>query len=331
MKKVKVSVIIPVYNVEKYIKKCLDSLVNQTLKDIEIIVVNDGSPDKSQKIIDKYVKKYPDMIKSYVKENGGQGSARNFGFDKSKGKYICYVDSDDYIDEDMIEKLYNNIEQEKSDIAICGNKIISEDYQLIKNETAFEYDYHDNVVNALFGKMAVWNKIYKRELIEDNNLQFRSKVWYEDLDFSVKAILSANKISYIDEPLYNYLLRPGSTMNNSNINRNLELIQAFDEVLTYAKKNKKYNKKKDEIEFLCVDHMYISAIVRIILADADKKNKKVVIKKFKDYLNENFKKFKKNKYLKSLKGNRKIIYNLIKNNLYGFVKMIFKIKQGVGK
>ena len=98
--KIKVSVIVPVYNVEKYIDKCLDSLVNQTLKDIEIIVVNDGSPDNSQKIIDKYVKKYPNKVKSFIKENGGQGSARNLGMEYAKGEYISFVDSDDWIDFD---------------------------------------------------------------------------------------------------------------------------------------------------------------------------------------------------------------------------------------
>ena len=103
----KVSVIVPVYNVEKYIKKCLDSLVNQTLEDIEIVVINDGSPDNSQKIIDKYVKKYPDKVKSYIKQNGGLGSARNYGIEKAMGKYLCFVDSDDYINLDALEKLYN--------------------------------------------------------------------------------------------------------------------------------------------------------------------------------------------------------------------------------
>ncbi|MEI3251451.1 MAG: glycosyltransferase family A protein [Candidatus Gastranaerophilaceae bacterium] len=97
MNKYKVSIIVPVYGVEKYIDKCLDSLVKQSLKEIEIIVVNDGSQDNSQKIIDKYVKRYPDKIKSYIKENGGQGSARNYGLEKANGEYIGYVDSDDFI------------------------------------------------------------------------------------------------------------------------------------------------------------------------------------------------------------------------------------------
>ena len=105
--KIKVSVIVPVYNVEKFIDKCLNSLVKQSLKEIEIIVVNDGSPDNSQKIIDKYVKKYPEKVQSFIKENGGQGSARNIGIVKAKGEYISFVDSDDWLDLDALEKMYS--------------------------------------------------------------------------------------------------------------------------------------------------------------------------------------------------------------------------------
>ena len=129
-----VSIVVPVYNVENYLAKCLDSLVNQTLKDIEVIVVNDGSPDNSQKIIDKYVKKYPKLVKSFIKENGGQGSARNFGLEYAKGEYIAYVDSDDYVETNMFEEMYNIASKENSDIVICGNNVVSLDYKIIKEE-----------------------------------------------------------------------------------------------------------------------------------------------------------------------------------------------------
>ena len=102
---IKVSVIVPVYNVEDYLARCLDSLVNQTLKEIEIIVVNDGSPDNSQKIIDKYAKKYLN-IKAYKKENGGLSDARNYGIKKANGEYIAFIDSDDFVTTDMYEKMY---------------------------------------------------------------------------------------------------------------------------------------------------------------------------------------------------------------------------------
>ena len=191
----KVSIIIPVWGVEKYISKCLDSLVNQTLEDIEIIVVNDGSPDNSQKIIDEYVKKYPDKVKSYIKENGGQGSARNYGIEVSTGEYIGFVDSDDFVELDMFEKMYNKAKQDKSDIVVCGSYNVSEDYSN-KEKDVFVANYDTDLENVIFGKMAVWNKIYRINIIIDNKITFKEKVWYEDLAFTLKAIINSTKFSF---------------------------------------------------------------------------------------------------------------------------------------
>lgn len=314
----KVSVIIPVYNVENYLRKCLDSLVNQTLKDLEIIVVNDGTTDNSQEIIDEYVKKYPKKVVSIIQENGGQGTARNTGLLHAKGEYIGYVDSDDYVEENMYEELYKKAKEEDSDIVICGNNVVKENYDFLSKE---EVDKE-----FLLGKMAVWNKIYKKNIIVDNKIQFRSKVWYEDLDFTMKVYFSSKKISYVDKPLYNYLLREGSTMNNNNIKRNLELIQAFDSLIDYCKDKKIYNKVKDEIEFLCIYHMYIFAITRVLNTNNNYKAKIAIINKFRDYINSNFPNFKQNKYLYLLPKRRKLIYNLINSKFYCIIMGIFKIK-----
>ncbi len=314
----KVSVIIPVYNVENYLRKCLNSLVNQTLKDIEIIVVNDGTLDNSQEIIDEYVKKYPKKVVSIIQENGGQGAARNTGLLHAKGEYIGYVDSDDYVEENMYEELYKKAKEEDSDIVICGNNVVKENYEFLSKE--------DVDKEFLLGKMAVWNKIYKKNIIVDNKIQFRSKVWYEDLDFTMKVYFSSKKISYVDKPLYNYLLREGSTMNNNNIKRNLELIEAFDSLIDYCKDKKIYNKVKDEIEFLCIYHMYIFAITRVLNTNNNYKAKIAIINKFRDYINSNFPNFKQNKYLYLLPKRRKLIYNLINSKFYCIIMGIFKIK-----
>lgn len=319
---IKVSIIIPVYNVEKYIHKCLDTLVNQTLKDIEIIVVNDGSPDNSQKIIDEYVKKYPKIIKSFIKENGGQGSARNFGLIKANGEYIGYVDSDDYVEKTMFEKLYNKAKHDDLDIAICGSYNVTEDGN--RKEELDNIYFNNKKKNAFFGRKAVWNKIYKRELLIGNRLEFRSRVWYEDLDFTMKAISHAKKIGYVNEPLYDYLIREGSTMNNSNIDRNLEILLAFDQVLKYD------NLKKylDIIEYMAIDHIYISTIVRILIAKADNNKKRENIEKLITYMNNNFKDYQDNIYLKLLPRNRRIVYNLLRIKAYFLIKLIFKVKKG---
>ena len=318
----KVSVIIPVYNVENYLRKCLDSLVNQTLKDIEIIVVNDGSPDNSQTIIDEYVKKYPKKVVSVIQENGGQGAARNSGLLHATGEYFGYVDSDDYVEKNMYEELYKKAKEENADIVICGNNIVKENYELLTKE-AVDKEF-------LLGKMAVWNKIYKKSIIVDNKISFRSKVWYEDLDFSMKVYLSSNKISIVDKPLYNYLLREGSTMNNNNIERNLELIESFDSLISYCKNKGIYNETKEKIEFLCIYHMYIFAITRVLNTDNKYKDKITIINKFRKYINSNFSNFKNNKYLYLLPKKRKLIYNLINLKFYYIIIGLFKIKNSGG-
>ena len=326
MSKYKVSIIVPVYGVEKYIDKCLDSLVKQSLKEIEIIVVNDGTKDNSQKIIDKYVKKYPDKIKSYIKENGGQGSARNYGLKKAMGEYIGYVDSDDFVEKDMYKKLYNKAKENNYDIVVCGNYNVSEDYQN-KNIDTFINNYNTDLEKIFFGKMAVWNKIYKRDILIKNKLEFKEKVWYEDLAFTLKAIMNSNTFAFIDEPLYDYLIREGSTMNNSNVQRNLEILDAFNDILSYIKHNKK-EEYFSKIEFLAIDHIYISAIVRVLKADADYKVKRETIKKLIDYMNKKFPNYKNNKYINSLSKKRKIVYKLINMKMYGLINLIFKVKKG---
>ncbi len=326
MNECKLSIIVPVYGVEKYIDKCLNSLVKQSLKEIEIIVVNDGTKDNSQKIIDKYVKKYPDKIKSYIKENGGQGSARNYGLKKASGEYIGYVDSDDFVEKDMYKKLYNKAKENNYDIVVCGNYNVSEDYQN-KNIDAFINNYNTDLENIFFGKMAVWNKIYKRDILIKNKLEFKEKVWYEDLAFTLKAIMNSNTFAFIDEPLYDYLIREGSTMNNSNVQRNLEILDAFNDILSYIQHNKK-EEYFSKIEFLAIDHIYISAIVRVLKAEADDKVKRETINKLIDYMNKKFPNYKNNKYINTLSKNRKIIYKLINIKMYGLINLIFKVKKG---
>ena len=326
MNECKLSIIVPVYGVEKYIDKCLNSLVKQSLKEIEIIVVNDGTKDNSQKIIYKYVKKYPDKIKSYIKENGGQGSARNYGLKKATGEYIGYVDSDDFVEKDMYKKLYNKAKENNYDIVVCGNYNVSEDYQN-KNIDAFINNYNTDLENIFFGKMAVWNKIYKRDILIKNKLEFKEKVWYEDLAFTLKAIMNSNTFAFIDEPLYDYLIREGSTMNNSNVQRNLEILDAFNDILSYIQHNKK-EEYFSKIEFLAIDHIYISAIVRVLKAEADDKVKRETINKLIDYMNKKFPNYKNNKYINTLSKNRKIIYKLINIKMYGLINLIFKVKKG---
>ena len=221
---IKVSVIVPIYNVEKYLRKCLDSLVNQTLKDIEIICINDGTKDNSVDIVNEYLQKYPNVI-LINQENQGLGMARNNAMKHAKGDYIAFVDSDDWVDLNMYEVLYNKAIETNADIVECDYRMVFENSTKIKNRSLFGSLHTWKNFPIVCGKVfdwkfvkkqlfdglrrMVWNRLYKRSLIFDNNLAF-PKGKCEDYPFSLDAVLSAKSIVYCPKTLYNYLIRFGS-------------------------------------------------------------------------------------------------------------------------
>ena len=155
----KVSVIIPVYNVEDYIDRCLKSVIEQTLEDIEIIIVNDGSTDDSKKIIEKYINQYPNKIIYLEKENGGLSSARNFAIPYAKGEYIAFLDSDDYIEPEMYEQMYNKAIKENADLVECD--FIWEYPNKKKSDIGMEYTNKKEAIEK--ARVVAWNKLYRRE------------------------------------------------------------------------------------------------------------------------------------------------------------------------
>lgn len=224
---VKISVIVPVYNVEKYLRKCLDSLVNQTLKDIEIIIVNDGTKDNCQIIIDEYEKKYPN-VKALKKENGGLSSARNFGLKHATGDFVAFVDSDDTVEDNYLEILYNNIIDTKSDIAVVGYKVVNENDDItyystkdadLDDDMVVTYE-DDEIIKELLLQKRIKNfvcKLYRREIVP----LYPEGITYEDIVYNVKLMNKAKRIVYINSSLYNYLKRSDSitaVMSEKNLN-----------------------------------------------------------------------------------------------------------------
>lgn len=208
-KSVKVSVIVPVYNVEQYLTKCLDSLVNQTLEEIEILVVNDGSPDHSQVIIDDYAARYPNKIRSFIKENGGLSDARNYGAKQAIGEYIGFVDSDDYVKENMFELLYNKATAEDSDTVACGFCKFYEDgtnepRSIKHSRKHFGQSVEESPRILLKSKSYAWNKLYRREWYLVNNFAFPANQWFEDSAVIYNMLYLANRVSAVSEVLYMY-------------------------------------------------------------------------------------------------------------------------------
>lgn len=241
----KVSIIVPVYNVEKYLSNCIDSILNQIFKDFELILVNDGSTDKSLDIC-KHYKNIDNRICIINKENGGLSSARNAGLDIAKGEYIGFVDSDDYIHPQMYEILYNQIIKNKADISMCafkkvsefdknellGKFILNQEVEISNNEEAvFKLGENDSVTYVV-----AWNKLYKKSLF--NNIRFKEGIIHEDEYIIHRLLYQANKLVYIKENLYFYLQREGSIMDKRlNINSSDYLLACSDRVRFFYEKN----------------------------------------------------------------------------------------------
>lgn len=223
MKYPKVSIILPIYNVEKYLDRCMDSLFNQTLEDIEIIMVDDGSPDNCPQMCDEYAKK-DNRVKVVHKKNAGLGFARNSGLDVAKGEYIAFVDSDDYVGLNMYKTLYDRAEADKCDAVFCGFRTeMKQNKWMYSDEVDADKLWKGNEVQQFMldmiasgagvkaerlYQMSVWHSIYKRSLIEKEHLRFVSEreVASEDIPFQVDFLSKANTVAYIKETFYSYCL-----------------------------------------------------------------------------------------------------------------------------
>lgn len=278
---IKYSFIVPVYNTEKYLKKCLDSLVNQTYKDFEIIVVNDGSTDKSSSIISKYQKKYKNII-VIDKENEGLSMARNRGVQKSSGKYIIFVDSDDYVSNKLLEEVDKKID----DSDILRFQIATEDEEYIKineyHEEGFEsmcgYDAFKYLSSYHFVEPA-WCYVIRKNYYIENKFSFKKGVYHEDFGLIPYVIYKARKVKSVDFIGYYYIQRNGSIMNNNDykktVKKAFDMLEQYKTMRLFAKNIDRKNNLDDY--FLS----YISNSVIVKARELKKDEKKVYINELK--------------------------------------------------
>ena len=309
----KVSVIIPVWNVEKYLEKCLDSVVNQTLQDIEIIVVNDGSPDNSQTIIDRFKNERPTKITALKVENGGQGVARNIGLDIAKGEYISFIDSDDWIDLDMLEVMYNEAINNNCDVVVCD---------MVDHYPTYDV-YHDctNFKKPLEKTPSACNKIFSRKFI--NNVKFvGNRLWYEDFNWSLKLLPQTKNVGTISRGMYHCTCREVSTMTNNNSVKNLDIIEVIEDAKKYAKEVGTYS--KEQYEYLIYDHILITSINRV--AKQINPEKKRVLKELLKYVKENIANLSEVEKNNGIALNRRIIAFLNYHGLWNVSAFILNLK-----
>lgn len=311
----KISIIVPVYNVYSYLDKCLKSIRNQTLKDIEVIVVNDGTKDTSQEIIDKYVA-LDKRFKSVVKENGGLSDARNCGMKKATGEYLAFVDGDDYIEEDMYELMYEEAKSKNFDVVECD---FTWDYpdKIIEDKTCVK----DNLLIDI--RVVAWNKIYKRSVIEKANLKFTKGVRYEDVDWCYKVLANIESFSSVHKCLYHYIQRKNSIANTQN-EKVRDIFIVLNNTLNYYKEKGIYEENKDELEYIYMRYIFGSSFKRVVKIK-DKELMDQILDESYSNLIANFPNYKDNKFLKSRKDKKNKYFKLMNRTTYRLSSRIFRI------
>lgn len=305
---IKVSIIVPVYNVESYLRKCLNTLVKQTLEDIEIILIDDGSTDNSLNIIKEYHEKYPEKIVFKSVENNGAAKARNIALKMARGEYIGFVDSDDYVDLTMFEKMYNYGINQEAEIVTCGyNRINMKDVQRrdVRERECFGYNVFQAPQLFINNVPYIWNKLFKRSLIVENEIVFEDLRIFEDLVFTYKLFLKANKIVRIPETLYNYIFLREDSLTYAFGEKRFDLFKAFDSLIKFFEDNKAFYHFEAEILFILLNHIFVVCGNDVMYKDIPLKYK--FINKGFEYLNDKFpywkttdlyfKKYKKNRFL----------------------------------
>lgn len=281
----KISIIVPIYNVEQYLDKCVESLVNQTYNNLEIILVDDGTKDKSGEMADLWSIK-DDRIKVIHKKNGGLSDARNAGMKIATGDYIAFVDSDDWINYKMYEILINNLEEYNADISVCAVKKVYEEDVVNEKQVINKYicmftaeEALENLIDEGILKQTVWNKLYKREVI--SNIYFEFGKIHEDEFWTYQIFGKCKKIVYTDEQLYYYLQRPGSIMNKSFSIERLAGLEARNKRVNYIEQNfpKLQVKAKKSLFFSCL-YQY-----QLILRSSNIKSQKNYSKIIQKYIN----------------------------------------------
>ena len=315
----KVSVIVPIYNVEKYLEKCINSLLSQTLEDIQIILVNDGSKDNSGNIAKEYEKNNKDRVIYVEKENGGLSDARNYGLKYATGDFIAFLDSDDYIEKNAYEEMYNKAIEENADYVECD--FIWEFPNKIRIDK--QYPYKNKKEMLSFVRVVAWNKLIKRQLITDNNLEFPKGLRYEDVEFTYKLIPFINKFTYVDKPFIHYVQREGSIANVQN-ERTAEIFTVLDNVIEFYKKNNIYEEYRDELEYNYARYLLCSSLKRMCKIK-DKTIREKLLTESWERLNLNFPNWKENVILKTVNIGKNKYMRTVNKSTYKIYSKILEI------
>lgn len=319
----KVSIIVPIYNVEKYLDRCIKSLINQTLYDIEIVLVNDGSTDSSKKIAEKY-SKIDNRIVLINKENEGGSIARNTGLNLATGEYIMFLDSDDYYEPNCVEESFLKIVNDGSDVVVFGSKHIDEEGNIIKEiipkETKGMYiKEHPEILMSI--ENCTWDKIYKSSLFKDNHLKYPENLYYQDFGITFCIMANVNKISFTSKTLINYIVNRKGSITSEISDRLYDILKIVEHNINYYKSKDIYDIYYEEIKAISI--INIIDKLKIAIKNGDKKFIKNYTNSCYKFMIDNFGEIKSKKY--NLSNGR---FDFIYSNPI-LLKIYLLIKKGV--
>lgn len=319
----KVSVIIPVYNAEKYLAQCVSSIANQTMQDIEIIAVNDGSTDNSLNILDELSLKYKGKLKIFDKENGGAGSARNIGLENSNGEFIKFVDADDYLRVDILQRMHT-IAKEYNVSLVRGNYQTIIGPFRIEDKCSWSDIKGSQIINLCQNKdyivtetPGIGNKLISRSLLGD--LRFPEQTKWEDLAIMPVVIASSERLFHLDEPVYNYRISMNTTIRDfiNKIPNILDIIKCLDNIEKQMVSKGLYDDYKSQIESLYILHTLFRVENAMLWVNFSQSKKEIVINSLLGILEAKYSNWQQNKIIQQYRRKNALFnFNMGRLNKY---------------
>ena len=318
------SIIVPVYNVKEYLPACMDSLLRQVCQDYEIILVDDGSTDGSGMLCDGYQAAYPDRIRTVHQRNGGLGAARNTGIDLAQGDYLLFVDSDDLLEESALACLSGHIDNTGADMYtfgfsyLRGAAVSPGEASPLEGREPFTLAECPEI---LLQTPSACLRICRREIFINHGFRFPGRVWYEDLRTTPKLLPECRHIVVLHERLYLYRIREGSIMHNPNLRRNLEIIEAMEDLRQYYERQGLMESYGDWLSVLAVENMCLAS-QRVLMTDTNAS----FLPDFIAYLEKAFPGYARNPLLDRLGKKKKMVLTLLRKRCYGLLRAIFSLR-----
>lgn len=321
-----ISIVIPVYNVKDYLSRSVESILQNDTADCELLLVDDGSSDGSEKLCDEYAAAHPDLIRAIHQKNQGPGCARNTALAAAGGEWFLFLDSDDRLAPDGLKRLRQAIAEEPADVysfqfykeAMDGTAT----GQLAgETPTGISFPLREHP-EFLLSQPSCWLRLWNRSVFEKNGLSFPPVVWYEDIRTVTKLLACAEKIVHLPDRLYYYLDRPGSIMNSSQLPRNRDIMTAFDDILGWFREKGLFDCYRDELCALTVQHVLLAASVRVSRIDC----RSEVLKELYDYTERAFPDWVDNPYSKRLPRLKRVALALVRRRRYRTLAFLFKLK-----